>query len=103
TYQPTKEEIGVGEALLPPVITGAVGGLLWYGIYSSASDLAAGKEIEIRGRRQGMKRMLVWVAELLGPTGATVLGVALLVLIVGWLAMRIIRRPQRTVWLPEKG
>ncbi len=28
-------------------------------------------------------------------------GVALLVLIVGWAARRIIRRPERTVWLPE--
>jgi hypothetical protein len=29
--------------------------------------------------------------------------VLLLVLILGWATKRIIRRPQRTVWLPEEG
>jgi hypothetical protein len=28
-------------------------------------------------------------------------GVVLLVLILGWATMRIVRRPERTVWVPE--
>ena len=42
------------------------------------------------------------MADLLGPTGTVAAGVALAVLVVGWAAMRIIKRPVRTVWLPEK-
>ena len=30
------------------------------------------------------------------------IGVLLLVLVLGWAAKRVIHRPQRTVWLPEK-
>ncbi len=38
----------------------------------------------------------------LGTGGTMAVGVVLLVLILGWAAMRIIHRPERTVWLPVK-
>jgi hypothetical protein len=103
TFQPTQEEIGVVEALLPPVIIGALGGLFWAGVYESAGKLAAGEVVEVHGvRRRGLQRMLIAAAEILGTGGTVAVGVVLLLLILGWAAKRIIRRPERTVWLPEK-
>lgn len=101
TYQPTQEEIGVVEALIPPAVLGAFGGLLWFVIYDSARKLAGGETVEAKGRRAGLQRLLIWVAELLGTNGAIAVGVLLLVLVVGWIAARIIKRPERTVWLPQ--
>ncbi len=101
TFQPAEEEIGVVEALVPPAIFGVVAGLLWAGVYSSAGQIEAGEEVEVRaGRRAGLRRLLVWVAELLGTGGTIAVGVVLLALILGWAAARIIRRPKRTVYLP---
>ncbi len=103
TFQPTQEEIGVVEALVPPGIIGIVGGLLWAGVYQSAGQIAAGGEVEVKGlRRRGWQRLLIWAAELLGTGGTIAVGVLLGVLILGWAAKRIIHRPERTVWLPEK-
>ncbi len=103
TFEQSQEEIGVIEALLPPAILGGLGGLFWAGVYQSAGKLAAGEEVEVQGiRRRGLQRILIWVAELLGPTGTVAVGVVLLVLVGGWAAMRVIKRPERTVWLPEK-
>jgi hypothetical protein len=66
--------------------------------------MATGGEVEVRGfRRRGLQRLLNSAAELLGTGGTVVVGVLLLVLILGWATKRIIRRPQRTVWLPEEG
>ncbi len=102
-FQQSQEEIGVVEALLPPAIFGGIFGLFWAGVYQSAGQLAAGEEVEVRGlRRRGLQRILIWTAELLGTGGTVAVGLLLLVLVLGWAAMRIIRRPERTVWLPEK-
>lgn len=101
-FQPSQEEIGAVEALIPPALFGAMGGLLWAGVYHAASELAAGHEVVVKGgRRRGMQQMLIGVAEMLGTTGTVAVGVLLLALILGWAAHRIIRRPLRTVWLPE--
>jgi hypothetical protein len=45
--------------------------------------------------------MFVWAAELLGMNGTIIVGVLLLLAIIGWATMRVVRRPQRTVWQPE--
>jgi hypothetical protein len=102
TFQPAQEEIGVVEALVPPVFLGVLGGLFWMGVYQSAGKLAAGEEVEVHGlRRRGLQRLLIWVAEILGTGGTVAVGVVLLVLVLGWAAKRIIHRPERTVWRPE--
>jgi hypothetical protein len=102
TFQPKQEEIGVVEALVPPAIIGAIGGVGWFAVYDSAGKMAAGEDVEVKGfRRRGLQRMLILIADTLGTGGTITVGVLLLVLIGGWAAMRIIRRPERTVWLPE--
>ncbi|QDV36572.1 hypothetical protein [Tautonia plasticadhaerens] len=100
-FRPAQEDIGVVEALLPAVIAGGVGGLLWMGVYQAAGTLASGGDVEVSGRRRGMKRLLAGVAEVLGTTGTIAVGVLLLVLVMGWAYRRLSKRPQRTVWLPE--
>jgi hypothetical protein len=103
SFQATQEEIGVVEALIPPVIVGAVGGFFWIGVYHTAGRIATGEEVQATGGgRRGLQTILITVADLLGPGGTIAVGVLLLALIVGWAAKRIIRRPVRTVWLPEK-
>ena len=94
TFQPTKEQIGVVEALIPPAILGAVGGLCWWAVlYQPAGRIAAGEELQ-RVRRSISQRLLLWVAELLGTGGTVVVGVLLLVLILGGAAKRVARRPR---------
>lgn len=101
TFQTTQEEIGVVEAVIPPVIVGAIGGLLWMGVYQTAGQIAAGEHVEVDGvRRRGMKRLLIQVSEILGVNGSIAVGVVLLILILGWTAMRIIHRPERTILAP---
>ncbi len=101
-FAPTKEEIGVIEALIPPVVIGAIGGFFCVGIYDDARKLAAGEDVEVTSiRRRGLRRLMITAAEMLGTNGSIAVGVALLLLIVGWAAKRIIHRPERTVWLPE--
>ncbi len=102
TFQQSQEEIGIVEALLPAAIVGGIGGLFWAGVYHSAGQIAAGEEVEVRGRRRSLQRLLIWVAELLGTGGTIAVGAVLLALILGWAAMRVIKRPERTVWLPDK-
>ena len=102
SFQQSKEEIGVIEALMPPVILGGISGVLWFAVYSAAGQIAGGEEVEVKGfRRRGLQRILIFIAETLGTNGTIGVGVLLLILFIGWAAMRIIRRPERTVWLPE--
>jgi hypothetical protein len=101
TFRPTQEEIGVVEALVPPAVVGLIGGLLWGVVYDSAAKLAAGQTVEAHGRRAGMQRMLIGAAELLGVGGALAVGAGLLALVLGWAAMRVVKRPERTVWVPD--
>lgn len=101
TFATNQEDIGAVEAVLPLAIFGGIGGLFWMGVYQSAGQLAAGEQVEARGRRKGMQQILIWIAELLGVHGAIAIGVVGLTLIIGWAVSRIVKRPQRTVWPPE--
>jgi hypothetical protein len=103
SFHTAQEEIGVIEALAPPAIIGLISGLLWAGLNQSANQLAAGEEVEIRGTRRGLKQLMAWLAEMLGTSGTIALGVVLLILVLGWAAARVFKRPQRTVWRPETG
>ncbi|WP_435017504.1 hypothetical protein TA3x_005119 [Tundrisphaera sp. TA3] len=99
-FQPTPTEIGAGEAVLPPIILGAVAGVFWGILHNSASRIAAGEEIEAAGRRRGLQRIFIGIAETIGTTGSIAIGVALLVLVLGWAIRRLVVRPVKTVWKP---
>jgi hypothetical protein len=100
-FRPAREAIGVVEALVPPAIIGVLGGLFWAGLYQSAGKLASGEVVEVRGRRQGLQRLMNSAAEILGTNGTIAVGALLLAFVLGWAGMRVVRRPECTVWLPE--
>lgn len=100
-FREERQDISTAEAVTPPLIIGVIVGFLWALLYGAAGQVAAGEEIEVHGRRAGLKRLLILVAETLGINGTLVLGGLLLAWIIGWTAMRVIRRPQRTIWLAE--
>lgn len=92
------EDITVGEAVMPPIILGAIAGVLWFLVYLSAADLDAGKDPEIRGRHRGKKMLFTAIARALGTNGTLALGAVLAAAFVGWAVLRVVKRPQRLVW-----
>jgi hypothetical protein len=97
------EDIGVVEALVPPVIVGTLAAVVWGLLYSTASTLQAGGKIDVNKggfRVRSVKRLFVFCAETLGMNGTIVVGSILLFLIVGWAFHLIVKRPQRLVWGP---
>jgi hypothetical protein len=103
THPERSEDIGVVEALLGPVILGVIAGVIWAFVYGAATAIDSGEEIDVAkgsSRGRGFKRIIVFIAELLGPTGTLVVGGLLLVLFVGWGIRLVVKRPQRMVWGP---
>lgn len=101
TGRPFREEhepITAMQAVVPPAIIGAIAAAFWTLLYLTASQLAAGKAIEIHGRRAGLKRLFALAAHILGVNGTLAVGAVLLLWIAGWAALRLARRPHRTVW-----
>ncbi len=95
------EDVGVVEAIIAPVILGVIVGFFWALVYSSASSLETGGGLDTHqgsSRSRGLKRIILMVAELLGPTGTLVVGAILLIAFVAWGVKQIVKRPQRTVW-----
>ena len=103
SFHESKEEIGVVEAVLPPLILGAIGGFFMFGVYSAAGEIEQGEELEVTGlRRRGLKRLLIFAAQILGTKGSMAAGVVLGVATLGWMIRRIVRRPERAVWVPAE-
>jgi hypothetical protein len=95
------EDIPLFEALIPPVFLGAIVGVLWFILYTIATELANGAVPRVRpggGRGRALKGLFVTLAKLLGMNGTLVVGAVLLTLFVYWAVMRVVKRPQKTVW-----
>jgi hypothetical protein len=60
----------------------------------AAAAVRAAGEVEYEGRRQGTRKLLAGVLDLLGPTGVTVIG-GLLMLLAGLVLYNRLREPQR--------
>ena len=88
--------------MIPPGVAGVSGGALWCALDSTARQIEAGGHVDARaGRRRGLRQMLIWASETLGTNGSIAAGVLLLLPVIGRATMRIVRRPERTVWMPE--
>lgn len=104
TGRPFREEhepITAAQAVGPPMIVGVMAASAWALLYLTASQLAAGKAIEIHGRRAGLKRLFALAAEMLGVNGTLAVGAVLLMWVAGWAALRFARRPHHTLWQAE--
>lgn len=60
---------------------------------SAAADLAAADEVDITGSRRGLKYVILWVMETLGPWGISILGGLVGLAVLSVLASRV-RQPQ---------
>ncbi len=76
------------------VVVGFVLGL----IYLAASDLEQGKEVPINGRRAILKATFVGIASVLGTKGCLILGGILLLLVVAWIAKKVVAWPRDLVF-----
>jgi hypothetical protein len=101
-FREEKQDIGPVEAVMPPAVVGLITGFFWTMFYLTAKDIERGEDIEVKGRRQGLKRLMIMVTEMLGVNGLYVVGALLLTLVVGWAVNRLVHRPQRTVWQLEQ-
>ena len=100
TFEASKEEIGVFEALIGPIVALVLVGIFWGMLYHNATELAAGNAIEIGERNRVIQELLAWLAGFLGVNGTLALGAVLLIPIVAETGKQIISRPERTVYLP---
>ena len=103
THPERTEDIGVVEALLGPVIVGAIAGGLWAVIFGSAKSIEGGEAIDVNkgsSRGRAMKRLVAFIAETLGTNGTIAVGVLLLLAVLAWAVLRVVKRPQRLVWGP---
>ena len=88
-FQKREAQYGVARAAVAPLLTAAGLALFTYIAVQAAVGIAEGEEAEIRGRSQVIKRLFVWVVELLGPTGVTIVGSLLVLGCIAWLVGRV--------------
>jgi len=69
--------------------------------YGAAVAIRAAEEIEITGRKKGMKQMAVWALDLLGPWGVSILGGLLCALALYTLVLRIQAPPMLQILQPK--
>lgn len=81
-------------AALGPLIAVTVFGLGTLALRAAAIAIRAVDEVEVSGRRQGLKKLFAWVLDTLGPMGVSVVG-GVLVLLSGWVLYTRLQQPQR--------
>ena len=90
-------------AALAPLGWGSGAAFFTFLFYHAALAMQAGEEATIQGRHRGIKRMLAWAIDVVGPTGVLVVG-GLLVAATGyWLVKRVGDPPIMTTLTPAKG
>ncbi len=90
-------QYGVVRASLSPVVTLVVLGGITTALWLGARDLASGGEVDTGGRRGLLKRVFVWLLELLGPTGVLIVGGLICVVVLVWLVGRVRNPPLMAV------
>ena len=83
-----KEHTRIGTAVKPIVGAIVVAGVTWV-CYAAAVDLASRGAVDVHGRHRGIKRLVVWTLDLLGPTGVVVVGTLVVLCMFWWLVARV--------------
>jgi len=73
------KEYSIFKQATPGLIGLLLSGLFTFITYSAAKALQHGEQVSTSGRRGWFKKIIVWVADLLGPTGTLVVGGLILV------------------------
>ena len=73
-FTETEDRFSVPQAAYASLMSLTIFGLLMWGLAKGAAALRAAEEYEISGSRQGLKALVAWILELLGPIGVYVVG-----------------------------
>lgn len=87
-FEYTEKELNRFQASLQPLAWMAGIGFLTFVFYMAAADMAEGEEVDVSGRRGGMKRLVAWLIGLIGPTGVLIFGAILIAICFAVLIMR---------------
>ncbi len=87
------EKYTIMRAVYAPLMTFTVLALITWALRGAAAAISGGTEAEFSGRHSGIKRLVYWALELLGPTGVLVLGGLLMLLAVLALSKRAKQPP----------
>jgi hypothetical protein len=90
----------------PRAAVGALTGLTVFGFgtalaMKAAAAFQAAGEIEITGRKKGLKQLVVWLLELLGPTGVGIIGGLICALCLWTLVQRLKAPPHMQILQPK--
>ncbi len=86
------EKYSLPRAIFPSLMTLSVFIFITKFLYAVAARIAAGTEIEVSGRRSGLKKLFLWILDLLGPTGVLILG-GLLMLLTALVLFKRLKEP----------
>jgi len=95
-------EWGPIRASLGPLTFGSVVAFMTWAMHGAASALAAGAEAEVSGRRAGLKKLVMWMIDLVGPTGVLVAGGLVVALTGVFLWKRVTTPPVWTTLEPRR-
>jgi len=82
-------EYGRVRAALSPLAFGTFVAFFTWVFHMAAMDIVAGAEAEFSGRNAGIKRLLFWLIDLIGPTGVLIAGGLVLALTTAALVLRL--------------
>jgi len=87
------EKYNIMRAIYAPVMTFTVLALITWALHGAATAISGGGEAGFSGRHSGIKRLVFWALDLLGPTGVLVLGGVFMLMTVMVLSKRIKQPP----------
>jgi hypothetical protein len=79
-------------SLKGPILGVIIAPLLTWASYSTAVQIQDGIRFEYSGRRAGLKQLMAWLAETLGPAGSLVVGGLVSAGMVAWLIVTLKKR-----------
>ncbi len=94
------EQYTIMRAVYAPLMTFTVLALITWVLYGVTVTIAGSGEAGFSGRHSGMKRLIYWVLEMLGPTGVLVFG-GLLMLFAVLVLVKRVKQPPLIITLKE--
>ncbi len=94
-------EWGPVRAALGPLAFGSFAAFMTWVLHGAAVAIAAGAEAEASGRRAGLKKLVLWAVDLVGPIGVLVSGGLVLLLTGAHLWQRVTNPPVWTTLKPR--
>ncbi len=93
-FQTFEDHYSRARAAFGSLMTLTVFGLLTWWLAAAAAGIRAAEEIELSGRKKGLKKIFIGTLDLLGPTGVTIIGGLICALVLWYLALQLRQPPQ---------